>query len=302
MHVPVLLSEVVELMNVQPAGTYLDATFGRGGHTRALLAALGPAGRVIACDRDAEAVAAGGELAHEDPRLSVHHAPFSAIGEIAGEVRGAVDGILFDFGLSSPQLDAPGRGFSFREDGPLDMRMDRDQGLTAADWLAQADERTIADVLWRYGEERRSRQIARRIVERRVTEPLETTAELAALVRSCMRGGHQRIDPATRTFQALRIVVNDELGEIERALEAALALLARGGRLLTIAFHSLEDRIVKRRFRDLDAERRDAERDGQALAPAFRVLTKRPVMASEEEKRSNPRARSARLRALERVA
>ncbi len=289
-------------MNVRPAGTYIDATFGRGGHTRALLAALGADGRVLAIDRDPAAIACAEHLAREDARLQVVRAPFSRLAAIARELRGAVDGILIDLGISSPQVDDAARGFSFRFDGPLDMRMDPDASPSAAEWLNSADEREISDVLWRYGEERRSRQIARRIVEVRRTAPLATTFELAALVRACVRGGGSRIDPATRTFQAVRMRINDELGELERVLDAAIDLLAVGGRLLVIAFHSLEDRIVKNCFRDLDRAHRDSVKHGTPLAPAFRTPMRKPLMAGADERRANPRARSARLRVLERVA
>ncbi len=301
-HVPVFLAEVIELMNVKPDGTYIDATFGRGGHTRAILDRLGPTGRVIALDRDPQAITAGLELAADEPRLRVVQTTFSRLAEVCAGLQGQVDGILFDLGISSPQVDEAARGFSFRNDGPLDMRMDPDSGMSAAAWLSTASETEISDVLWRYGEERRSRQIARRIVDTRKTNPLTTTFELAALVRTCVYARGSRIDPATRTFQAIRLHINDELGELERALQVALAMLGEGGRLLVIAFHSLEDRIVKRSFRDLDRAARESRREKRALSPAFGLLTRKPLMASDEERRHNPRARSARLRGLERVA
>lgn len=301
-HLPVLLDEVVDLMNVRAGETYIDATFGRGGHARALLEALGPDGRLYAVDRDPEAIASARELAAADPRLIPLHAPFSALGQTFEGLRGQISGILLDLGISSPQVDDAQRGFSFRQSGPLDMRMDPGSGRSAAEWLAQAPEVEISDVLWQYGEERRSRQIARRIVETRQREPIETTLQLAEIVRACVYQRGSRIDPATRTFQAIRMRVNDELGELEEALEAALLLLAVGGRLLVIAFHSLEDRLVKRRFRVLEHSRREHAREGHLPVPTFRVLTPKPVMAGEDEKRANPRARSARLRALERVA
>ena len=299
-HVPVLQNEVIDLMHARPGGTYVDATFGRGGHARDLLAALGPTGRLYAFDRDPAAHAAARALAAQDPRVVAVHAPFSAIGTHCAHERGRVAGILFDLGISSPQVDDAQRGFSFRADGPLDMRMDPGHGPSAADWLARASEAEISDVLWHYGEERRSRQIAQRIVETRQRQPLTTTGALANLVRGVVARQGAPIDAATRSFQAIRIHINDELGELERALDAALELLAVGGRVLVIAFHSLEDRIVKQRFRTLGQASR--ARGPAAVGPAFAVLTPKPVMAGAVERRANPRSRSARLRALERIA
>ncbi len=301
-HVPVLLDEVVDLMNVQPAGIYIDATYGRGGHARALLGALGDAGRLVVCDRDPQAIADATSLAAADPRVEVHRMAFSGLAQALAGLRGRVAGMLVDLGISSPQVDDPSRGFSFRHDGPLDMRMDPTTGVSAATWLATADEQEIADVLWRYGEERHSRRIARRIVESRTAHPLETTFDLAALVSAAIGRGGGRIDPATRTFQAIRIRINDELGEVERLLDTALDLLAVGGRLLIIAFHSLEDRLVKQRFRALEQDYRDARRAGPLPVPTFHEVTRKPVMASAAETTANPRARSARLRVLERLA
>ncbi len=257
-------------------------------------------------DRDPEALACARQLAADDSRVTVADTRFSAIADVsAAECSTHYDGILFDIGLSSPQVDDAARGFSFRHDAPLDMRMDPRVGQTAAQWLASAAEHEIADVLYQYGEERRSRRIARKIVEQRRTGTLGTTLELAALVRSCFPYQGGRIDPATRTFQAMRILINDELGELERALRQACALLAVGGRLLVIAFHSLEDRIVKLHFRELDDARRAAGPGGASIsggAASFRLIGRKPVMASEAETVLNPRARSARLRTLERCA
>jgi len=289
-------------MNVQPAGIYVDATYGRGGHARALLAGLGAAGRLVVCDRDPQAIADAAALAAADRRVDVHHVAFSGLAQTLAGLRGRVAGMLVDLGISSPQVDDPSRGFSFRHDGPLDMRMDPTTGTSAAAWLATADEQEIADVLWRYGEERQSRRIARRIVESRATRPLETTFDLAALVSASIGRGRGRIDPATRTFQAIRIRVNDELGEVERMLDSALDLLAVGGRLLVIAFHSLEDRLVKQRFRTLEQAHREARRAGPLPVPSFHEVTRKPVMAGAAETAANPRARSARLRVLERLA
>ncbi len=287
---------MLELMQVQPSGTYIDATFGRGGHSRAMLERLGPDGRLFVFDRDPQAIASAHALAVEDARVTVMHAAFSSIATCGAR---EVDGIVFDLGISSPQVDDASRGFSFRQDGPLDMRMDPRTSPSAAEWLATADEREIADVLFQYGDERRSRLIAKRVVEARRRTPLATTLELAKLVHSCFPHHGGRIDNATRTFQALRIFINDELGEIERAIAVALGLVKRDGRILVIAFHSLEDRFVKRRFRELDAQTREAEND---VGPRFRLVARKSVQAGGAELAANPRARSARLRALERVA
>ena len=295
-HIPVLLHEVLELMQVQPSGTYIDATFGRGGHSRVILERLGPQGRLIVFDRDPQAIASARELAAGDPRVSVVHAAFSQVASCGAR---DVDGVLFDLGISSPQVDDASRGFSFRQDGPLDMRMDPTSSPSAAEWLASADESAIADVLFRYGDERRSRLIAKRVVEARRRAPLTTTLELAKLIHSCFPHHGGRIDNATRSFQALRMFINDEMGEIERGLAAALGMLKRGGRVLVIAFHSLEDRYVKRRFRELDAEARDAS---PANEPRFRLVQRKSVQAGDAELAANPRARSARLRVLERSA
>jgi 16S rRNA (cytosine1402-N4)-methyltransferase len=294
-HIPVLLHEVVELMQVQPSGTYIDATFGRGGHSRAILERLGPQGRLFVFDRDPQAIACALELAREDTRVTASHAAFSAIASCGAR---EVDGVLFDLGISSPQVDDATRGFSFRQDGPLDMRMDPRSSPSAAEWLASAEENEIADVLFQYGDERRSRLIAKRVVEARRRAPLTTTLELAKLVHGCFPHHGGRIDNATRTFQALRIFINDELGELERALATALGLVKRGGRILVIAFHSLEDRYVKRHFRELDADARGAAQ----RVPGFRLVARKSVQAGDDELRANPRARSARLRVVERVA
>ena len=299
-HLSVLLNEVVDLMNVRPGGLYVDATFGRGGHSRAILRRLDSQGRLIVIDRDPQAIEPARILAEEDSRVTVAHQRFSKLADVLGDDESAIDGVLFDLGVSTPQLDESGRGFSFQNDGPLDMRMDPTEPVSAGDWLMSASKKEISDVLWHYGDERRSRQIAHKIVESRRVQALKSTFELAQLVRSCMRGPRSRIDPATRTFQAIRIHINDELGEVERALLAASSLLAIGGRILVIAFHSIEDRLVKRFFREIDTGSKNEDpSEGKAL---FRVLTKKPCMAGDLERKLNPRARSARLRALERYA
>ena len=300
-HSPVMLAEVLEALAVRTSGVYVDGTFGRGGHSAAVLARLGPEGRLLALDRDPEALVSRPDLA-ADPRLELIHSPFGNVAELleTRALTGRVDGALLDLGVSSPQLDDPSRGFSFRADGPLDMRMDPTRGVPVSGWLATAAEREISDCLWNYGEERRSRQIAARICRQREIEPILTTRQLAALVASVNRGGSHRIDPATRTFQALRIFINEELDELRRALEALTAALAVAGRLVVISFHSLEDRIVKRFFRDLS---QPLEADGRRGEPGrFRLVFRKSIEAGEAELARNPRARSARLRALERVA
>jgi 16S rRNA (cytosine1402-N4)-methyltransferase len=303
-HVPVLLAEMLAALAVRPDGVYLDATFGGGGYSSAILDA--GAGRVLGLDRDPAAVARGRRLAAERPRFAMLEGRF---GDLAAHVAPAgtarLDGIVLDLGLSSMQLDDPARGFSFAADGPLDMRMSG-QGQSAAELVNEADEATLATILYRYGEERAARRIARAIVERRRRAPLATTRELAAVVAGAIGRYGGRIDPATRTFQALRIQVNDELGELERALLAAERLLLPGGRLVVVAFHSLDDRIVKRFL---------AERSGRTPRPSrhlpetagippavFRPLARRAVRPGAEEIAANPRARSARLRAAERLA
>jgi 16S rRNA (cytosine1402-N4)-methyltransferase len=290
-HVPVMRDEVVSLLEPGRGGRFVDCTVGLGGHARALLEA--GASSLIGLDRDPMALERAREaLAGWADRVDLVHADFRELGAVLDSRGiGTVRGILADLGVSSMQLDMEGRGFSFRRDEPLDMRMDPTRGETAADLLARVDEAELADVIFRFGEERHSRRIARAIVSARAREPLTTTGQLAAVVRAAIpRKGWQRIDPATRTFQAIRIWVNRELEGLDVFLTAAAARLEEGGRLAVIAFHSLEDRIVKQTFRALAGE------------PAFRLVTKRPLTASAQEVDENPRARSARLRALERVA
>jgi len=303
-HVPVLLDEMLAALAGRPDGVYLDGTFGGGGYSRAILKA--GAGRLYGLDRDPAAVAGGRRLAAERPQFTMLEGRF---GDMAAHlaavgVRG-LDGIVLDLGLSSEQLDDPTRGFSFAADGPLDMRMSR-QGLSAAELVNEADEATLATILYRYGEERAARRIARAIVERRRRTPLTRTRELAAVVAGAIGRHGGRIDPATRTFQALRIYLNEELDELERALAAAEGLLAPGGRLVIVAFHSLEDRLVKRflaaRSGDLSRPSRHLpEPTGMPEAARFRPLFRHPVRPTAEEVRANPRARSARLRAAERL-
>jgi 16S rRNA (cytosine1402-N4)-methyltransferase len=303
-HAPVLLREMLAALAVRVGGVYLDATFGAGGYSRAILQA--GAERVFAIDRDPAAVARGRELATRWPNLTVLEGRFGDMAELLGAqwVR-QLDGAVLDLGVSSMQLDEAARGFSFALDGPLDMRMSG-AGTTAAEVVNRADLDTLTEILRRYGEEPAARRIAKAIVQRRQSRPLERTLELADLVASVVGGRPGRIDPATRTFQALRIHVNDELGELERALPAAEALLAPGGRLAVVAFHSLDDRIVKRFL----AERSDvAPRPSRhqpmvatAAVPRWRLPAKRAVRPGPAEIAANPRARSARLRWAERLA
>lgn len=303
LHQSVLLEAAVDLLITSPNGNYIDCTFGRGGHSRLVLGQLGEQGHLLGIDKDPEAIAFARELATEDPRFSVFHGSFAQLDEAADEQGwSAVDGVLMDLGVSSPQLDDATRGFSFMRQGPLDMRMNPEQGLSAAQWLATADEQEIADVIWRYGEERFSRRIARAVVNRRVEEPLETTRELAELVSSAVPKKEKHKHPATRTFQAIRIFINRELEDLEVGLEAAAKRLAPGGRLVVISFHSLEDRMVKRFMRDLargpqlprglPVTASDAESD-------FRLVGK-ALKADIAEVSDNVRARSAVMRVLER--
>jgi 16S rRNA (cytosine1402-N4)-methyltransferase len=303
-HAPVLLDEAVDALCTDLDGTYVDATFGRGGHARALLSRLSAGARLLAIDRDPAAVAAARALAVEDARVRVQAGRMSAIAHLVAAARlDDVVGVLMDLGVSSPQLDDPERGFSFRFDGPLDMRMDNTAGPSAAEWLATASETELARVFRDYGEERFARRIARSIVERREQHAITRTQELVALINAAQ----PRPDPfkhsVTRVFQAIRIHVNDELGELRAALEAAFELLRPGGRLAVISFHSLEDRIVKQRFQGLCQGRvlpRRLPVRGGDEPPARQVVRGR--RAGEREVAANPRARSAMLRVVEKRA
>ena len=304
-HVPVMLGEVVAALAPRDGAVYLDATFGGGGYARAVLEAA--ACTVWAIDRDPDAVARGAAMAAAYPgRLHVVQGSFGdMVGLLAQAGVDALDGVMLDLGVSSFQIDDGARGFSFRLDGPLDMRMSR-QGPSAADLVAELPEAELADTLYRFGEERLSRRIARAIVAARAEAPIETTGRLASVIRGVMPPGRDGIHPATRSFQALRIRVNDELGEIERALAAAAGLLRPGGKLVVVSFHSLEDRLVKRFFthaagRDPAPSRHDPGGLVEAAAPGFRLLTQRAARPGAQEAAENPRARSARLRALERL-
>ena len=302
-HVTVLLEEAVEALSVNADGVYMDATFGRGGHSRRILSCLSEKGRLVAVDRDPMAIAAGSAMA--DPRFRLVHRAFGEIGLAAAEAGVAgVDGILFDIGVSSPQIDDGERGFSFRYDAPLDMRMDTTQGETAAEWLARAEEREIAEVIKNYGEERFAFQIAKKVVAARLEQPIVTTGQFAALVREAVRTREPGQDPATRSFQALRIHINQELRQLEVALPQALDLLKPGGRLAVISFHSLEDRIVKTFMRAQstpDALPKNLPlRADQLPKPKLRLVGK-AIKPSAAEVAENPRARSAVMRVAEKL-
>ncbi len=302
-HKTVLLEEAVQALRIKSDGIYVDATFGRGGHSRAMLKRLSGAGKMIALDRDPDAVAAAREVS--DPRFTVVQSRFSRIPEVlaaAGVNR--VDGVLLDLGVSSPQVDQAARGFSFRLDGPLDMRMDPESAPSAADWLNQASEREIGEVIKRHGEERFAKQIARAIVAARSRQRLERTRQLAQIVAKAVPTHEPRQDPATRTFQALRIYINQELEELEMTLPRCIDCLNAGGRLVVISFHSLEDRIVKRFLRNEAQPPVPARLPLRAREmPSARIkLLGKPVRPSPEEVRDNPRARSAIMRAAERLA
>ncbi|MEZ5852159.1 MAG: 16S rRNA (cytosine(1402)-N(4))-methyltransferase RsmH [Hyphomicrobiaceae bacterium] len=305
-HISVLLREVVETLAPCDGDVVIDGTFGAGGYTRAVLAV--PGTHVLAIDRDPTAIARGQELvAAAQGRLLLRHGRFSELGEIASDAGFAqVQGVMLDIGVSSMQLDEAGRGFSFMADGPLDMRMGR-EGLSARDVVMEADERTLADIIYLLGEERKSRRIASAIVAARRNKPIETTAELARIVaRAAGRAQGDDKHPATRTFQALRIYVNDELGELVRALSAAEHVLAPGGRLVVVTFHSLEDRIVKRFLTNRSGRAAAVSRhvpiaDDSEQHASFRIVNQRPLTPSQDEIAANPRARSAKLRAAVRT-
>jgi 16S rRNA (cytosine1402-N4)-methyltransferase len=305
-HQTVLLDEAVVSILGARDGVYVDATFGRGGHTRHLLAMLSPTARVFGFDKDPEAIAAGERLAQEDARFAIVHASFADILSVlkARGLAGNIDGVLADLGVSSPQLDDASRGFSFQNDGPLDMRMDTTRGQSAADWLAAVDEVEMARVFFEYGEERHSRRIARAIIKARAEAPITRTKVLAEIVAAAHPAWERHKHPATRVFQAIRIAVNCELADIQVFLRDALAVLKPGGRLAVISFHSLEDRLVKQYFQ------KEAKGDDfppglpvtvDMLKPRLRIVGK-AIEPSEAEVAANPRARSARLRVAEKIA
>ena len=305
-HAPVLLGEALEALAIRAAGSYLDATLGRGGHAAAILERLGEAGRLLAVDRDPEAIRAGERRFAGDERVSIVRGNFAELESIAREAgfEAGFDGVLLDVGVSSPQLDDPARGFSFLRDGPLDMRMDPESGTSAAAWLAVVTERDFVRVLFEYGEERHARRIARALLKARATAPITTTGQLADLIAAAVPGREPGKHPATRSFQAIRIFINDELAALDAALAQSLALLKPGGRLAVISFHSLEDRRVKRFIRQHSqpAEPWRGLPDIPAHArPQLRPVGK-AVRAGTAEVAVNPRARSAVLRAAERMA
>lgn len=306
-HQPVLLHEAVDALAIRPDGIYVDGTFGRGGHSSLILQQLGSSGRLVALDRDPDAIRSAAAVIGGDPRFSIEHVSFDALEEVSVKlgIKGEVDGVLLDLGVSSPQLEDAQRGFSFMHNGPLDMRMNPDDDLTAAAWLSDASQQQIKQVLSEYGEERYSGRIATAIVSRRQERPLMTTTQLAELIDQAVPRKDPGKHPATRTFQAIRIRINQELQQLSAVLEQALSILRPGGRLSVISFHSLEDRIVKRFLRD--HSRVDTLPKGvpvmasQLQQPQLRLVGK-AVTPSREEIRENPRARSSRLRIAEKSA
>lgn len=305
MHIPVLLKETMDLLVTDPAGIYIDGTLGRGGHSSEILKRLSPEGRLIGLDRDVEAIKQTEDILKpfgaRAQRLHGNFADMKALCEQIGVTE--VDGVLLDLGVSSPQLDVAERGFSFGKDGPLDMRMDQTQGRSAADWVNEEDETILADVIFRFGEERDSRRIARAIVLARQERRIERTLELADIVERAKGGRRGPTHPATKTFQALRMAVNAELDSLEQGLEAALGMLKEGGRAAVITFHSLEDRMVKNCFKRHCVKSESLQQGGEKLIydePAVRLVNKKPLTASKDELKENPRSRSAKLRVAER--
>ncbi|MCD9006587.1 16S rRNA (cytosine(1402)-N(4))-methyltransferase RsmH [Luteimonas sp. XNQY3] len=305
-HLPVLYAQVLDGLRVRQDGRYLDGTFGRGGHAGGVLGQLGPDGRLLVMDKDPDAIAVAEARFGSDPRVSIRRGSFADLATWDAATEAPLDGLLFDLGVSSPQLDVAERGFSFGKDGPLDMRMDPDADESAAEWIARADEAAIADVLWTYGEERMSRRIARAIVARRAEAPFLRTADLAAVIAANVprriKPGQKETHPATRSFQAIRIHVNRELADLETGLDAALDALRPGGRLAVISFHSLEDRIVKR-FIAGHAKAPAGNRrlpEAAPFVPRLRIVAD-ATRADDAELRANPRARSAVLRVAEKL-
>ena len=303
-HQSVLLEEALESLNIRPSGIYIDATFGRGGHSRAILQQLNEAGRLIAFDQDPEAIAYAKQEFANEPRLTIEHCNFNQVADMVEQygLTGKIDGVLMDLGVSSPHLDDAERGFSFMRSGPLDMRMDTTQGETAGQWLARVKPADLIYVLKKYGEEKFAKRIATAIVETRAMREITETGDLAEIISNAIPVKEKHKHPATRSFQAIRIHINQELQAIEQGLKGVVSVLAIGGRLSVISFHSLEDRIVKRFMRDMSSRPRlpaglpVMEAD---IEVPFRLVSK-PVVASESELKINPRSRSARLRVLER--
>lgn len=306
LHSPVLYEQVLEVLNVVPDGVYVDGTFGRGGHAAGILDRLGKHGKLLAFDKDPDALKFAQHRFGQEPRLQIVNGSFADLENTVTELgwQQKVNGVFLDLGVSSPQLDDAARGFSFQHDGPLDMRMNPHAGQSAADWLAIASDKDIAEVLWRFGEERFSRRIARNIVKEREESPLLTTSQLASLIAKSVPGRKERKHPATRSFQAIRIFINAELEDVKSVLPQSLEVLAPGGRLAVISFHSLEDRIVKRFIRDQQRGPQlppDMPIVPEAYKPRLRAIGKL-IRANEEQIKQNPRARSAILRVAERLA
>ena len=303
-HQSVLLEEALESLNIRPSGVYIDATFGRGGHSRAILQQLNDEGRLIAFDQDPEAVEFAKQQFADEPRFTIEHCNFNQVADVIERygLTGKIDGVLMDLGVSSPHLDDAERGFSFMRSGPLDMRMDTSQGETAAQWLARVKPADLINVLKRYGEEKFAKRIATAIVDTRAEREITQTGDLAEIISNAIPVKEKHKHPATRSFQAIRIYINHELQAIEQGLKGAVSVLAKGGRLSVISFHSLEDRIVKRFMRDISS--RPKLPAGLPVMEAdievpFRLVSK-PIVAGAEELDVNPRSRSARLRVLER--
>jgi len=308
LHTPVLHDEAIDGLQIKPDGRYVDGTYGRGGHARSILAALGSGGQLIVMDRDPQAIADAHRSIGDDSRVTIIHDDYANLhSRIESlDLLEQIDGVLLDLGVSSPQLDDASRGFSFQHNGPLDMRMNPEQGLTAAEWLAQADESEIARVLWEYGEERFSRRIARRIVEQGKSGEIKDTASLAKLIGDSVPRPKNNRHPATRSFQAIRIHINQELLQIEKLLDSILEVLKMAGRLLVISFHSLEDRLVKRFFKLQSSRPRLPRglplRESEINAVIPMKLVGKAIRAGTDELKQNPRARSAVLRIAERAA
>ena len=304
-HVPVLLGPVLEGLKIKPDGCYVDGTFGRGGHSREILKQLGSDGRLLAIDRDPQAIASAPAFLTDDPRFELVRGEIAQLETIIGDrnLVGKIDGLLFDLGVSSPQLDEADRGFSFMRDGPLDMRMDTDSGTPASEWLASVDEQSLKQVLRKFGEENNAARIARAIVAARDVAPVSRTAQLARIVEEASPRRGQKIHPATKTFQAIRIAVNAELEQLEAVLAQSLRVMRKGARLCVISFHSLEDRIVKRFMRDASRES-EQYRGMPDVPPEFRPklrIVGKAIRATDDEIEANRRARSAHLRVAERT-
>ena len=307
-HAPVMHDEIMHHLNIQPDGIYVDGTYGRGGHAKSILSRLGKNGRLIVMDKDPEAIKAARESLGEDARVTIFHDDYANMSQtlVAVELKQQVDGVLLDLGVSSPQLDDAIRGFSFQKNGPLDMRMNPMQGESAAHWLRHAEEKEISTVLWELGEERFARRIARKIVETRKTQTIDDTATLSGLISACVPSLKNKKHPATRSFQAIRIHINQELVQIGRLLESIFDILKIGGRLLVISFHSLEDRLVKRFFRlhstPLKIPRGLPVRDDELRSTIRLSVIGKAIKAGAQEVKLNPRARSAVLRVAERTS